>query len=841
MAHKLVDIAPTTQVLIALTRTPISPLDALSELIDNAIDSFRSAATSGKPSPIRQVLIEIPSIAEVSRNEGIIRVRDTGPGLSESQIADSMRAGYSSKNHFDTLGLFGMGFNIATGKMGRITRVISARSEDQYAIQVTLDLPKLIQEQKFTAQSEQIPKPHGLEHGTVVEIRDWWPDGDPNGGFIRNLAKMSKKTLRDRLGRRYASLLRRDSATPVVISVNNDRCQPFEHCVWSDQRFVERQGHGKIPAVIRFDDEIDRARRCLQDGTDFGASNTCPRCQGTESREVIHRVRGWVGIQRFDDQNDFGVDLIRNGRAIRVAEKTAFFEFTDEATGRSEREYPIDQQYGRIVGEVHLDQVPVDFQKQNFQQATDEWQAAVQYLRGGSLLPTKWRDGERNDSHVSRLFQGYRKVRNFGRGDMYMGQYNVAKGKADRISRETERSYHKKFLDHEPGYYTDEKWWELVETAGEPPIQDLPECEECGFQNTTAAEECGGCGQVLNGKVCLNAECRRQIPRSAASCVQCGTSQIPKVQTPWKCTFCAENNKADAEYCEKCDSIKGAPHPASPGSLAPNSIDDPTLSALQLSVHLADGSKSSPLDIKVRTVHRPIIPAYGRGPVPLVTEAAMGKITMYMDPTHPAFIAMGLLPEYLVATEAAQFIHSLHRNLQAQPAHSIGTLTAEVLKQGWGDSVTDNADTVRDDIKNLFSQITEKILLAPHADDFYSELDETQQLSLAESMVKAGVDLAELGRLKSTGGYLRYCDRDTVTAFFAHHAEGWFNGLVWQDPWPSEAEVGQVIAGRLREDLRLKYLRCLEDCASYLRYETPERLIVVRARAAVEFLADKLS
>ncbi|WP_035851038.1 ATP-binding protein [Kitasatospora azatica] len=841
MAHKLLDITPTPQVLVALTRTPISPLDALSELIDNAIDSFRAAATAGKPSPVRQVIIEIPSAAEVSRGEGLVRVRDTGPGLSEEQIADSMRAGFSSKNHFDTLGLFGMGFNIATGKLGRITRVVSARAQDPHAIQVTLDLPKLIQEQSFAAEAEQVPKPPGLTHGTVVEIRGWWPDGDGNSGFIRNLAKLPRKTLRDRLGRRYASLLRTDSSTPVIISVNGERCQPFEHCVWSKERFVERQSHGKVPARIDFDEQISRARRCLHDGTDFGVSATCPRCGGTESRQVVHRVRGWVGIQRFDDQNDFGIDLIRNGRVIRVAEKAAFFEFADESTGRSEREYPIDQQYGRIVGEVHLDQVPVDFQKQNFQQATDEWQDAMRYLRGGSLLPTKWSDEERNESPVSRLFQGYRKVRNFGRSDMYMGQYNPAKGKADRISRDTERAYHQKFLDREPGYYTDEKWWELVETAGEPPIQELPECGDCGFQNTPAAEECGGCGQVLNGKTCLSADCRKQIPRSSTACPHCATSQVPTVQLPWKCAFCSSENKAGDESCNVCGSIKGAPHPASPEALALASTKEPDYCASQLMVALADGKMSSPLDIAAHTVHRPIIPAYGREPVPLVTGAAMGRITVYVDPTHPVFTAMGLRPEYLVATEAAQYLYSLHRNLQNQPGHTVAAMTAELLKQGWGDAVTDNADTVRGDIKELFSQITEKILLAPHAEDFYSELDETQQLALAESMIKSGADLAELGRLKSTGGYLRYCDRDTVTAFFARHSDSWFNGLVWQDPWPSEAEVGPLIAGKLREVLRLKYLRCLEDCASYMRYEQPERLIIVRARAAVDFLADKLS
>lgn len=156
MAHRPIDITPNPQVLVALTRTPILPIDALSELIDNAVDSFRTAATSGAPSAVRQVIIEVPGPAEVARAEGMIRVRDTGPGLTESQIANSMRAYYTSKNHYDTLGLFGMGFNIATGKLGRITRVISARAEDDHAVQVTLDLPELMQSQTFSARAEQI-------------------------------------------------------------------------------------------------------------------------------------------------------------------------------------------------------------------------------------------------------------------------------------------------------------------------------------------------------------------------------------------------------------------------------------------------------------------------------------------------------------------------------------------------------------------------------------------------------------------------------------------------------------------------------------------------------------
>lgn len=752
-----------------------------------------------------------------------------------------MKAGFTSKNHFDTLGLFGMGFNIATGKLGRVTRVISARREDDYAIEVVLDLPKLIQDRSFSVTAERSTKPHGLEHGTVIEIRGWWPSGDANSGFIRELARIPKKALRERLGRRYATLLRGDHAEPVHISLNGERCQPFEHCAWSAERFVTRKDHGEIPARIDFDEVIDRSRRCLKDGAEFGGGEHCPRCNSSESRELIHRIKGWVGIQRFDHQDDFGIDLIRNGRAIRIAEKAAFFEHIDETTGKPEREYPIDQQYGRIVGEVHLDQVPVDFQKQNFQQATPEWQAAMKFLRGGSLLPSKWDSPDPNNTPISLLFQGYRKVRNIGRGDLYMGQYSDAKGKAVRVSRELERDYHQRFLNHEPGYYDDAKWWELVETATEPPIPVLPECPECGFQNSRDAEVCDGCDHVLASKPCRNTQCGKSIQRSAVSCQYCGESQIVKIEMPWVCAYCNSANAAGDERCPVCGSVKGSPHPASPNALKPVSEDQPELGVSRLSITLSNGKATDPLDIDVRSVVHPIYAAYGYDPVPLVTDSKPGRLTVFVDLNHMAFTALGLRPEYLIASQAAQYLHALHANLLGSPGHTIASLTSELLKEGWGDSITENPDTVGSQIKELFNRITEKAVTVSRSEDFYDELDQFQQQAMAESMIKSGVDLSELSRLKSSGGFLRYCDRETIASFFGRHPQGWFNSTVWSDEWPEESGVGPVVADKLREELRLKYLRCLEDCASYLRYERPERLFVVRASAAAEFLYDKLS
>ena len=41
------DFTPDPKVLLALTRTPMQPIDALCELIDNAIDSFSIAKIQG--------------------------------------------------------------------------------------------------------------------------------------------------------------------------------------------------------------------------------------------------------------------------------------------------------------------------------------------------------------------------------------------------------------------------------------------------------------------------------------------------------------------------------------------------------------------------------------------------------------------------------------------------------------------------------------------------------------------------------------------------------------------------------------------------------------------------
>ena len=136
------DFTPDPKVLIALTHTPMQPLDALCELIDNAIDSFYSAKIQGLTVDNPVVVVTLPSRKHLSVNSGVLRIQDNGPGLTAENAEKAIKAGFSGNNPYDTLGLFGMGFNISTGKLGNVTTFMTARADSATYIKTIINLEK---------------------------------------------------------------------------------------------------------------------------------------------------------------------------------------------------------------------------------------------------------------------------------------------------------------------------------------------------------------------------------------------------------------------------------------------------------------------------------------------------------------------------------------------------------------------------------------------------------------------------------------------------------------------------------------------------------------------------
>lgn len=835
------DFTPDPKVLIALTHTPMQPLDSLCELIDNAIDSFYSAKIQGIVVDNPMVIVTLPSRKQLAANGGVLRIQDNGPGMTADNAEKAIKAGFSGNNPYDTLGLFGMGFNISTGKIGNVTNFMTTRTDMASYIKTVIDLEKINMTKDYSLEATEILKSDSEPfaagtHGTIIEVSDWWPEGNANRGFIQKLVQYGVPKIREEIGRRYASILRKGE---IKIIINDDKCDAYEFCVWGDNRFVTRKS-GNVPAVIRFDKEVGSTKRCGRCTAILSSDESvCPACGSTSVRTISEHVTGWIGVQRFDSDTDFGIDLIRNGRAIKIGEKNAFFEYIDEFK-HTVKDYPIDSQYGRIVGEIHLDFVPVDFLKQDFQRSSVEWQKAMTFIRGNSSLQPTQPNASSNESPMYRLYQGYRRVRQFGRGDMYMGYWDADSRTARRISRDTEKEYYDKFRQKVPGYYDDAEWWKLVETADQPPVETLPECPFCGAQNLKEAEECVACGQILKGKNCVNEKCKRIIPASASMCPHCGANQNPVVLEPWICQVCGSKNVATNDTCKDCGNPRGTKNPLSQEALQENSDKVDGLSSDNLIVKLADGTSSNAIVADVYSAHGPLVSTRTKNALPLIIFKEIGKLSMFVDFSHPFFTKCALSKEQLIASEIAMYLYDERRNLSSYTEHNLSNLTWGVLQNNWRDSVEVSNDTVGSDARDLLCDLQSRIkeLLGSEGSLYFDELSIEQKKYLTNALIQNGVDLSKIAELKATGEYILYAPFSFLVTLFHETPDAFFGGGIWAVSLASGGEelLGTENVAQAREKIISQYENYLQDVVIFDENRYNDLLTLQRVKLSIEFL-----
>ena len=829
------NLTPDPRVLVVLTHTAMKPIDALCELVDNAIDSFRSGTGQGE----NEVHVEIPTLGDLKNNRGnLLCVWDNGPGMTPDAAQKALTAGYSGQGPFGSLGLFGVGLNIATGKFGRKTRLITATKDSNTALVVDLDLDALQRQRNFKVNPKEEPKRNYFtgESGTIIEINGRWFDGTANRDFPKKLIQNGPGRVLEMLGRRYAVLLRGGVPLRVKIFVGMRQCEPFEHCVWGDNRSVSHSRKGRIPAKQKFEHLIRARDRCIECGAPIESGHCIANNEHHGSERVEEKVHGWIGVQRFDDSSRFGIDLIRKGRTIRDFEKEAFFTFKDEF-GKTITDYPIDGPYGRIVGEVHLDHVPVNFTKEDFDRTTSEWQEAMSFVRGESSLQAKQPGADKNDSPLMRIYTGYRRVRKPGLPDLYMAQ--VLDGKTERVSRQTEEEFFRRFQNREEGYYDDEKWFELVNVS--ELVDAYSDCPnpDCDGQNSPSADECQLCGELLNSKECI--QCGGKIARSADSCKHCGKSQVP--EGPWPCRVCGHTkNDPDSEECRNCGARKGEVDPFDIEILRDESSED-DLSVRDLEIDLPNGAKSDRFNLEVRTVslrkmnrHLPMV---------ILPRKQDRVLTVFLDKTHPLFALIRMPAQYAVATAVADFIYADTGSIAAgakQHEHNLVILAHQVLKKYWESALTDNPRQAHDDVHALLSDIQEKMAenFQDIAADIFGSLSSDESAGMVKSMQESSVDIGNMENLRESGAFMRYISPSAVVDAFKDYTGQFFHGRVWDDHWdilvvPPEASKAN------QNELKQTYLNCLEDCVIFLRHRRPTAVAVRRVRLSVDFLKRKLT
>lgn len=122
-----VDITPNPRFLRMLGEIDFEPHKCIGELIDNAIDGFLRAPElfSNEQRLGPEITILVPHREQLDTRIGEIVVDDNGPGMTLSELVDAAKAGYSASSPVENLGLFGLGFNIATARLGSVTELRS--------------------------------------------------------------------------------------------------------------------------------------------------------------------------------------------------------------------------------------------------------------------------------------------------------------------------------------------------------------------------------------------------------------------------------------------------------------------------------------------------------------------------------------------------------------------------------------------------------------------------------------------------------------------------------------------------------------------------------------------
>lgn len=406
------DITPTPRILRTLGEIPFQTWQCMAELIDNSIDAFLSNRLSKYDNLECRIIVSWTSDS-VAAAERTIEISDNACGMSIAQLQNAVRAGYSSNNPVNNLGLFGMGFNIATARLGEITTILSARTEDAEWLGVEIDFQKLIDAKRFTAPIISIPKSNPEESGTRITISKL------RTGILAELPNKENE-IRQRLENVYAPLLNNQD---ITIMIKGKQLRPRNHCVWSESRYV-RYNDQNVPARITIDRNLgdalfDLNRNCYLTPDEAEEYYIAQQESGTWPNNIIERSKrltGWIGIQRYADPNDFGIDFIRNGRKILISDKS-LFQYENPITGQKELQYPLELGTsigGRIVGELNVDYLLPTYQKNDFDRTDRSWEQTVEALCGvGPLLPKSRKAmgfREPNTSPLGLLVNAYRRV-----------------------------------------------------------------------------------------------------------------------------------------------------------------------------------------------------------------------------------------------------------------------------------------------------------------------------------------------------------------------------------------------------------------------------------------------
>ncbi len=764
-----------------LGQIPLAQWKCLAELLDNSIDAFVEASRSGKPIAAPQVVINVP-LTNVPTAQ--ITVRDNGPGMDSQTLERAAKAGWSGRDPINNLGLFGMGFNIATARLGSRTTVWTTRAGDQTWTGLEIDFDRLTLNSTFLTTALQRPKADSSESGTEIVLQRLKPEMREWFARATNRTQISKH-----LGRTYSAMLGA-GGLPIKfhLELNGATVRSRPHCIWGGPGNAQRSANhptlGLVNAFQEFDFDLPRRRYCVSCWNWLGSEqHTCPQC-GNDGKVVDRerRVRGWLGIQRYQDETDFGVDFLRNGRKIEVGSKD-LFAWRDPDSDEEIIEYPIDDQRhrGRIVGEIHLDHCQVPYTKERFLREDAAWSEMVELVRGkGPLQPriAEARGMGGNSSPLYKLYQVYRRSSPQGRAGSWAKLLVV---RDDVRAREMA----KRFENAEPEYQTDTKWYELA--------------EEEDNKNLLSGGSGSG-GATLGGGAGLQPTTQPGQAPIGSGPLAPGPIAMPPV-------------------------TGGAPSlPSQPIREFSREFRDELTGQLFSVVAFAGGPAES-------------VP--GGQPWQL-RKTSTGNWCYYVNPSHPVFQSATLTPLDALLFQIAHFAEDIEEN-QGTP-HKLPAILASLRKKY---AIQYRLDTVElaqkaaASLKQIAVSVAERASPETLASFFNDECSPNTQEHIRGAMARRAT--ANPQQAIQDGRFLQYGPPQVIMDFVMLHPEELFDGKFWDEQYVN-VDFGSSAANEEARKRVLSYYASLMADAVWLaqldeseKAATRERLL--RASLATDLLA----
>lgn len=787
-----INLSPDPRVLPILGEINLSQERCVAELIDNAIDAFSVLHENGNLSYIPEIAVATPH--ESSPDIAKITVRDNGPGMDTARLSKAVSAGWTGNDPVTRLGLFGMGFNISTARLGSVTEVwTTEKGEDKWR-GVKIDFQKMIKERNFETDLLTRPKIDHELSGTEIAVTRLKPQQFE--WFKKNT---NKNKLKKFLGQVYAAALKEDAVPfKVEIRLNGNTIVPHRHCVWSDHqegRIVSHAAHGDIEVFQRINQPLPPKKFCEVCWNWLPSDlNDCPTCPDG-GRVIVRqrRVFGWLGILRYLSDKDYGIDFIRNGRKIELLDRSLF---SWEGDNGSELEYPIDdlRNKGRIVGEIHINHCRVSYTKDRFERDDPAWNEMVRVVRGeGPLRP----DIARSLGYVgntSPLFLLYQVFRRSTPGNMN----KIPAGTYSRLlavpNNDFAVNYAKKFSDGEFDYQTDAKWYDLILEADRALLKPRPPHANVA---ASAPHEDDELADVLGEN--------NEPPGLSPS-----TTQTPSV------------SDIDAIESEASDTPQIDERPVP--SLSQLYVEESTLNRFDITAYEVDASHPSLTDGKPWSLE----------------SNTKRKYKFVFNRRHPVFHATSFLPiEALLCEMAHQIIYSA-RDQRSQQNRYASVLAG--LRKKYHPSDTVDLQSLIIDARNELQDIANALTSGSQGLSFeslYESMDDRIKQAVEARMAQAGVVDPQAKILN--GEFMPYTPYAYLAEFIKENPSLYFDGRFWSSPYESINFNDENATETSRRAIVSLYASLVNDLAwlaikDSLEEDPIEMVRILRAKLSLEIL-----